>query len=141
MNGSIVLFNDKGEMYAWVRRNIKTSIVHEQYITSRMKTAGKRFCSLCLAEKVNIFIVMNSEGSNKLMNKKSEFTGACSCNDEASSGRQKLLNETCATGLKNNAKRKPGRPKQVPNKAQKGLRRSLRIVCSPGKTLASGQRI
>ena len=45
-----------------------------------MKTAGKKFCSLCLAERVNIFIAMHSSGSNKLMNKKSEFTGACSCN-------------------------------------------------------------
>ena len=76
VNGS---FKNKGEMYAWVRRNIETSIIHEQSVTSRMKTAGKKFCSLCLAERVNIFIAMHSEGSNKLMNKKSEFTGACSC--------------------------------------------------------------
>ena len=53
VNGS---FKNKGEIYAWVRRNIETSIVHEQSVTSRMKTAGKKFCSLCLAERVNIFI-------------------------------------------------------------------------------------
>ena len=69
------LFRNKGEMYAWARRNIKSSIVNEQSVTSRMKTAGKKFCSLCLAERGNIFIATNSEGSNKLMNKKSEFTG------------------------------------------------------------------
>merc|ERR1711966_525311 len=58
----------------------KTSIVHDQSVTSRMKTVDKKFCSLCLAERVNIFILMNSEGPNKLTNKSSEFTGACSCN-------------------------------------------------------------
>ena len=152
VNGS---FKNKGECYAWVRRNIKTSIIHDQSVTSRMKTAGKKFCSLCLAERVNIFIAMNSEGSNKLMNKKSEFTGACSCKarflrlylkgvggaDEASSGCRKLsCGETCATGLKTKAKRKPGRPKKVLNKVQTGLRKSLRVVCNSGKTLASGQR-
>ena len=35
------------------------------------------------------------------------------CADEASSGCGKLSNETCATGLKTNAKRKPGRPKKI----------------------------
>ena len=149
------LFKNKGDMYAWVRRNIKSSIAHEQSVTSRMKTAGKKFCSLCLAERVNVFIAMHSEGSNKLMNKKSEFTGACSCSarflrlylkgvgdaDEASSSCRKLsCGETCATGIETKAKRNPGRPKKVPNKIQTGLRKSLRIVCNPGKTLASGQR-
>ena len=67
-------------MYAWERHSIKTSIMHKQSVTSRMKTAGKKFCSPCLEERVNIFIAMNSEGSNKLMNKKSEVTGACSYN-------------------------------------------------------------
>lgn len=131
VNGS---FKNKGEMYAWVRRNIETSIEHEQSVTSRMKTAGKKFCSLCLAERVNIFIAMHSEGSNKLMNKKSEFTGACSCKarflrlylkgvggtDEASCGCRKLSCETCATGLKTSTKRKPGRPKKYSNTVQKG---------------------
>ena len=56
------LFKNKGDMYAWARRNIKSSIAHEQSVTSRIKTAGKKFWSLCLAERVNIFIVMNSEG-------------------------------------------------------------------------------
>ena len=59
---------------------MKTTIMYEQTVTSRMKTAGKKFCSLCMAERVNIFCATNSEGSNKLMNKKSELTGACSCN-------------------------------------------------------------
>ena len=141
------LFKNKREMYVWVRRNTKTSIVHEQSVTSRMKTAGKKFCSLCLAERVNIFIAMNSEGSNKLMNKKSEFTGACSCKarflrlylkgvggaDEASSSCRKLsCGETCATGLKTKTKKTPKKPKKVPNKIQTGLRKSLRIVCNPG---------
>ena len=72
VNGS---FKDKGDMYVWVRRNIKSSIVHEQSVTSRMKTAGKKFCILCLAERVNIFIAMNSEGSNKLMNKNLNLLG------------------------------------------------------------------
>ena len=66
INGS---FKNKREMYAWVRRNIETSIVHKKSVTSRTKTAGKKLCSLCLAERVNIFIAMNSEGSHKLMNK------------------------------------------------------------------------
>ena len=70
MNGSMVRLKTKEKCtYAWVRHSIKTSVVHEQSVTSRMKTAGKKFCSLCLAERVNIFIAMNSEGSNKLMNK------------------------------------------------------------------------
>ena len=77
------------------------------------ENSRQQFCILCLAERVNIYIAMNSEGSNKLMNKKSEFTGACSCNarflrlyfdgvggaDEASSGCRKLSCESCATGL------------------------------------------
>ena len=82
------------------------------------------------------------------MNEKSEFTGVCSCKvgflrlyfkrmggiDETSSGCQKLsCEETCATGLKANAKRKPDRPQKVPNKVQIGLRKSLLIVCNPGK--------
>ena len=62
------LFKNKGDMYAWVRCNINSSIVHKQSVTARMKTAGKKFSSLCLAERVNIFIAMNSEGSNKLVN-------------------------------------------------------------------------
>ena len=74
------LFKDKGDMYAWVRRNLKTSIMHEQSVTSRIKTAGKKLCSLCLAERVNMFIAMHSEGSNIPMNKTAEFTGACSYN-------------------------------------------------------------
>ena len=56
----------------WVRRNIKTSILYKQSVTSRMKTAGKKFCSICLAERVNIFIAKHSEGSNRPTNKKSE---------------------------------------------------------------------
>ena len=70
---------------------------------------------------------MYSDGSNKLMNKKAEFTGACSRNamflrlylkemggaDEASCGCQNLSCKTCATGLKINAKRKSDRPKNV----------------------------
>ena len=66
-------------MRGYLRRNIKTSIVHEKSVTLRMKTADKKFCSQCLAKRANIFIRMNSEGSNKLRNKKSEFIGACSC--------------------------------------------------------------
>ena len=42
-------FKDKGEIYALARCNLKTFIVHEQYVTSRMKTAGKMFCAcVCL---------------------------------------------------------------------------------------------
>ena len=36
-------FKDKGEMYALARCNLKTSIMHEQYVTSRMKTARKSY--------------------------------------------------------------------------------------------------
>ena len=81
MNGSMVCLRKKGIcMRGYLRRNIKTSIVHKKTVTLRMKTAGKKFCSLCLAKRVNIFIAMYSDGSNKLMNHQSEFTGACSCN-------------------------------------------------------------
>ena len=70
-----------------------------------MKTAGREHCSLCMVERVNIFCHINdSEKSKKLMNKRSELTGKCSCNarflrlylkgvggaDEASSSCQKL---------------------------------------------------
>ena len=34
-------FKHKGDMYSWVRTNMKTSIMNEQSVTSRMKTAGK----------------------------------------------------------------------------------------------------
>ena len=123
------LFKNKGDMYSWIRENIKASIIHEQSATSRMKTAGKKICSLCLAERVNIFCAANSKESNKLMNKKSEITGACSCNarflrlylkgvggaEEASCGCRKLACETCTTGLKSSTKKKRrGRPKKVP---------------------------
>ena len=76
-----------------------------------MKTAGKEYCSLCIAERVNIFCHMSdSKKSKKLMNKKSELTGKCSCNarflrlylqgrggaDEASSSCRKLaFSEIC----------------------------------------------
>ena len=74
-------FKSKGEMYSWTRKNIKTEILYEQSVTSRMKTAGKEYCSLCMAERVNIFCHMyDSETSKKLSNKKSELTGKCSCN-------------------------------------------------------------
>ena len=73
-------FKQIGDMYSWIRTNMKTTIMYEQTVTSRMKTAGKKFCSLCMAERVNIFCATNSEGSNKLMNKKSELTGVYSCN-------------------------------------------------------------
>ena len=69
-----------------------------QYVTSRMKTAGKKFCSLCLAERVNIFIAIHSEGSNN------------------------------------------GRPKQFPNKVNTGPKGPRRLICSPGKMLASCQQ-
>ena len=72
VNGS---FKHKGEMYGWVRHNIKASIVYEQSVTSRMKIAGKRFCSLCLAERVNIFFAMHSEGSKRLTNKNLSLRG------------------------------------------------------------------
>ena len=122
-------FKNKGDMYSWIRANIKASIIHEQSATSRMRTAGKQFCSLCLAERVNIFCAANSKESNKLMNKKSEITGACSYNarflrlylkgvggaEEASCGCQKMACETCTTGLKSSTKKKRrGRPKIVP---------------------------
>ena len=63
------MFKHKGDMYVWVKRNLKSSIMYKQSVTSRMKAVGKKFCSLCLAERVNIFIAMHSEGSDKLMNK------------------------------------------------------------------------
>ena len=74
-------FKGTGEMYSWIRKKVKTEILYEQSVTSRMKTAGKEYCSLCMAERVNIFCHMSdSEKSKKLMNKKSEMTGKCSCN-------------------------------------------------------------
>ena len=77
--------------------------------------------------KVNIFIPMHSKGSNKLMNKKSEFAVACSCNagflilylkgvggaDKTPCGRQKLSCETCAMVLKSSTKKRHGTPKKV----------------------------
>ena len=116
-------------MYSWIRKNVKTTILYEQSATSRMKTAGKRLCSLCMAERVNLFCATNSEGSNKLMNKKSELTGACSCNarflrlylkgvggaDETSCRSRKLACGVCTTGLESSTKKKKrGRPKKVP---------------------------
>ena len=98
-------FKNIGEAYAWTRANLKTKILYEQSITSKMRTAGKSYCSLCMAERINIFCHINdSKKSKKLMNKRSELTGKCSCNtrflrlylkgeggaDEASSGCRKL---------------------------------------------------
>ena len=49
-NGS---FKHKGDMYTWVRRNLKTPIMYEQSFTYfKDEGAGKMFCSLCLAERV-----------------------------------------------------------------------------------------
>ena len=98
-------FKNIGEAYAWTRANLKTEILYEQSVTSKMRTAGKSYCSLCMAERINIFCHINdSKKSKKLMNKRSELTGKCSCNarflrlylkgeggaDEASSGCRKL---------------------------------------------------
>ena len=123
------VFKNNGDMYSWVRANMKTSIMHEQSVTSRMKTAGKTFCSLCIVERVNIFCATHSTESNKLMNKTPEISGACSCNarllrlylkgvggaDKASCSCQKLACEICTTRLKRSTKKKRrGRPTKVP---------------------------
>ena len=103
--------------------------MYEQTVTSRMKTAGKKLYSLCMTERVNTFCATDSEGSNKPMNKKSELTGACSCNarflrlylkgvggaDETSCGSRKLACGVYTTGLESSTKKKKrGRPKNVP---------------------------
>ena len=128
------LFKDKGEMYAWVRRNIKTSIVRKQYVTSRIKTAGKKLCSLCSSERVNIFIVTNSEGSNIPMNKKTEFKGVCNCNAKflrlylegvGALTRLPVVAENCLTKLARRdqklvQKGNTADPKRCPNKVHEG---------------------
>ena len=90
---------------------------------------------------------MHSEGSNKLMNKKSEFRGTCSCNarflrlylkrvgsaDKASCGCRKLSCETCAARLKSSTKKRRGRPKLYPNKVHTGPKGSKRLLFSPRK--------
>ena len=92
-----------------------------------MKTTSTKFCSLCLAERVNKFVAMHSEESNEPANKKSEFTGACGCNarflrlylmgvggaDEVSCGCRKLSCEICTARLKSSTKERHGKLKKI----------------------------
>ena len=59
----------------------KIEILHKGSVTSQLKSAGSKNCSLCMAEKVNIFYKMNKKGgkSNKLMKKRLEIYGSCTC--------------------------------------------------------------
>ena len=73
-------FETTGEMYIWVRNNLEVTIVHQGSVSSRMKTAGSKNCSLCMAERMTIYYDSNhKERSKYLMNKKSELYGRCSC--------------------------------------------------------------
>ena len=73
-------FNTKDELYTWVRKNWEVDILHKMPVTSAMKSAGTRFCSLCMKERVAIFNAMhNNKTSPNLMNSRQELYGRCSC--------------------------------------------------------------
>ena len=73
-------FNTKDELYTWVRKNWEVDILHKMPVTSAMKSAGTRFCSLCMKERVAIFNAMhNKKNSQNLMNSRQELYGRCSC--------------------------------------------------------------
>ena len=79
--------SDKGfesidKMYKWVRKNLKVEILTKGNVSSRMKTARSKRCSLCLAERIYLYYELNhhdKERSKKLMNQKTEIYGKCTC--------------------------------------------------------------
>jgi hypothetical protein len=73
-------FKTVGALNIWIRSNLKVEIVHRSSVSSVMKTAGSKKCGLCMAERTTIYYDMHHvEKSKKLMNKKSEIYGKCTC--------------------------------------------------------------
>ena len=73
-------FKTTGEIYKWLRKNLEVDIVYTQSVTSKMKTAGTKKCSLCTAEKCKIWYdIHHPDKSKKLLNKKSELASRCNC--------------------------------------------------------------
>ena len=68
------LFKNKGEMYVWVLTTQYKDCTRK-ICYFKDENNGQKFCSLCLAKRVNIIIAMNSEGSNKVMNKNLNLLG------------------------------------------------------------------
>jgi len=74
------LFETECEMYSWVRSNLKFSIMYQQSLSSRMKTAGSKNCTLCKKEKLLIYYNMNHPTKGKkLLNKRPELMTPCNC--------------------------------------------------------------
>ena len=74
------LFETEGDVYKWVRSNLKISILYQQSLSSRMKTAGSKNCTLCKKEKLHIYYNMNHPTKGKkLLNKRPELMTPCNC--------------------------------------------------------------
>ena len=73
-------FETKSEMYEWVRNNWEVDIIQKMPVTSALKTAGTRHCTLCMKERVQIFYAMHEKkSSHNLMNSRAELYGKCTC--------------------------------------------------------------
>ena len=70
----------KTDAYQWVRSNLKVSVLYKQSLSSRMKTAGTKNCSLCKQERMKIYYDMYDPNSPKLLlNKRAELQDRCTC--------------------------------------------------------------
>ena len=75
-------FKTNLEMYSWVRSNLRYKVLYKQSINSRLASAGKKSCALCMRERMCIYMAKNDpnvEKRSKLVNKKSELKVRCTC--------------------------------------------------------------
>ena len=73
-------FKTKDEMYVWIRSQWKVEILSSMSVTSAVKTAGTRYCQLCMQERIQIFSAMHDKKTqHKLINSKDEMYGHCTC--------------------------------------------------------------
>ena len=74
-------FDDKNEMYAWIRSNWRVEIVYRGSVITNMKSAGTKNCNLCMQERIQLFYAFHKKKTpnNNLMNSRTEMYGKCTC--------------------------------------------------------------
>jgi hypothetical protein len=74
-------FDDKNEMYTWIRSNWHVEIVYRGSVITNMKSAGTKNCNLCMQERIKLFYAFHKKKTpnNNLMNSRTEMYGKCTC--------------------------------------------------------------
>ena len=74
-------FSCKEEVSAWCRKTMQLEIISAGSALSYMKTAGTKWCRLCMKERIALFRHFGKKKTRtkNLMNSRKEMHGKCSC--------------------------------------------------------------